>query len=47
MTEGAQRRLAAIFVADGVEFARCAEADEPGTLARLQTDYQEIRRAYF
>ncbi len=37
MSEGTQRRLAAIFAADVVGYSRLIRADEEGTLAALKS----------
>ena len=42
MSEGTQRRLAAIVSADVVGYSRLMDADEAGTLARLKSIRSEI-----
>ncbi len=42
MSEGTQRRLAAILAADVVGYSRLMEADEAGTLATMKAHRQEL-----
>ncbi|MCZ6771172.1 MAG: adenylate cyclase, partial [Proteobacteria bacterium] len=42
MSEGTQRRLAAIVAADVVGYSRLMGADEDGTLAALKTHRREL-----
>ena len=42
MSEGTQRRLAAIVSADVVGYSRLMGADEAGTHARLKTRFSEL-----
>ncbi len=42
MSEGTQRRLAAIVAADVVGYSRLMEADEDGTLAALKAHRREL-----